>query len=66
MDAFGRLFVRQRKLLEERDALSSICRFPWPRDHCEWRCDILIILRSNAARLDSSRLQKISSTVQVN
>ncbi len=68
MDAFGRLFVRQRKLLEERDALVSQTQgrpgferfsktpsFATLRsaashgpviiiNHCEWRCDILILL----------------------
>jgi CHAT domain-containing protein len=71
MDAFGRLFVRQRKLLEEREALISqiqgrpgfegflkTASFATLRsaasrgpviiiNHCEWRCDILILL-SNA------------------
>jgi CHAT domain-containing protein/tetratricopeptide (TPR) repeat protein len=68
MDAFGRLFVRQRKLLEERDTLISQIQgrpgfegfsmtpsFATLRsaasrgpviiiNHCEWRCDILILL----------------------
>ena len=71
MDAFGRLFVRRRKLLEERNTLisrsegrpgfsgfSKTPSFATLRsaasrgpviiiNHCEWRCDILILL-SNA------------------
>ncbi|KAH9025952.1 CHAT domain-containing protein [Lactarius pseudohatsudake] len=72
IDAFGRLFLRQRKLQEERDELISQLQgrpgfegfwktpsFATLRlaashgpviiiNHCEWRCDILILL-SNAS-----------------
>ena len=68
MDAFGSLFVRRRKLMQERDALISQTRnrpgfegfsktpsFATLRsaashgpviiiNHCEWGCDILILL----------------------
>ncbi|KAH9005581.1 CHAT domain-containing protein [Lactarius hatsudake] len=78
IDAFGRLFLRQRKLQEERDELISQLQgrpglegfwktppFATLRlaashgpviiiNHCEWRCDILILLRNAPPSLIST------------